>query len=144
MPWKSRKKNDKVYVLDAYAVLAFLEDETGGDIVNELLQSPGAQFYISAINLGEVFYILLRERGIKAAELVETELNQAHNIRVVDATRERAKMAGIFKSRGGISYADCFAAALAIEKAAPLITGDKEFNKVNDKVPIIWLNQKND
>ena len=133
-------------MLDSYAVLAFLEDEIGGEIVNQLLQSPGAQFYISAINMGEIFYILVRERGIKAAELVESELSQAHNIRVVEATWELAKMAALFKSSGGIgiSYADCFAAALAIEKDAPLITGDNEFKQVNDKLQIIWLNQKND
>lgn len=128
-------------MLDSYALLAFLEGEEGGDIVNDFLQSPGAQFYISAINMGEVFYIILRERGMAAAELVESELNQAHNIRVVDATWERAKMAGIFKSRGGISYADCFAAALALEKDAPLITGDKEFERVSDKIQIVWLKQ---
>ncbi|MDF9407974.1 type II toxin-antitoxin system VapC family toxin [Pelotomaculum isophthalicicum JI] len=134
-----RKKNDKVFVLDAYALLAFLEAEEGGDIVNEYLQGPGAQFYISAINLGEVFYIVLRERGMETAEIVESEVMQANNIRIVDVTWERAKLAGIFKSRGGISFADCFAAALALEKDAPLITGDKEFQKVTDKIKIIWL-----
>ncbi len=143
MSWKSRKRNDKVYVLDAHALLTFLEDEEGADIVKDFLQRPGIQFYVSAINMGEVFYIILRERGIEVAELVESEVNQAHNIRVVDATWERAKMAGIFKSKGGISYADCFAAALALEKDAPLITGDKEFERVSDKVEIVWLKQAN-
>ncbi|MCG9969611.1 type II toxin-antitoxin system VapC family toxin [Pelotomaculum terephthalicicum JT] len=139
MPWKSKKRDDKVFVLDAYALLAFLEAEEGGDIVNEYFKVSGALFYVSAINMGEVFYITLRERGMETAELVESELNQAHNIRVVDATWERAKLAGIFKSRGGISFADCFAAALAFEKDVPLITGDNEFKKVDDKVKIIWL-----
>jgi len=139
MPWKLRKKNDKVFVLDAYALLAFLEAEEGGDIVNDYLQNPGAQFYISSINLGEVFYIVLRERGMETAELVESEIIQANNIRIVDVTWERAKLAGVFKSRGGISFADCFAAALALEKDVPLITGDKEFQRVTDKIQIIWL-----
>jgi predicted nucleic acid-binding protein len=48
-------------------------------------------------------------------------------------------MAGELKARGGISYADCFAAALAIEKNAPLLTGDREFEQVADKVRIVWL-----
>lgn len=142
MPWKSKKKKNEVYVLDAYALLAFLEAEEGGEIVKEFLQSPGSQFFISAVNLGEVYYIVLRERGKEVAELVESELKQAKNIRVVDATWERAKMAGEFKSKGGISYADCFAAALAVEKDAPLLTGDKEFERVTDRVQIIWLKQK--
>ena len=142
MPWKSKKKKNEVYVLDAFALLAFLEAEEGGEIVKDFLQRPGAQFFISAVNLGEVYYIVLRERGKEIAELVESELRQAQNIRVVDATWERAKMAGEFKARGGISYADCFSAALALEKEAPLLTGDKEFDKVADKVQIIWLRQK--
>lgn len=142
MPWKSKKKKNEVYVLDAFALLAFLEAEEGGEIVKDFLQGPGAQFFISAVNLGEVYYIVFRERGKEIAELVESELRQAQNIRVVDVTWERAKMAGEFKARGGISYADCFSAALALEKDAPLLTGDKEFEKVTDKVQIIWLRQK--
>ena len=126
-------------MLDAYALMAFLEAEEGGERVKELLESPGTLFYINAVNLGETYYIILRERGEEAAKMVETELSLANNIRVVDATWERAKMAGEFKARGGISYADCFAAALAVEKDAPLITGDGEFERVADRVRIIWL-----
>lgn len=139
MPLKSEKRKNKVYVLDAYALLAFLEAEEGGQIVKEFLQTPGAQFLISVVNAGEVYYIVYRERGKKVAQLVENELHQSNNIRIIDATWERAKIAAELKARGGISYADCFAAALAIEKDAPLITGDKEFSIVADKVQVIWL-----
>ena len=111
-------------------------------MVKDLLDSPGARFYISAVNLGEVYYIILRERGMEVAKLVESELNLAHNIHVIDATWERAKMAGEFKARGGISYADCFAAALAVEKNAPLLTGDREFERIIDKIQIVWIKKK--
>ena len=136
---KSEKRKNELYVLDAHALLAFLEAEEGGQIVKEFLQTPGAQFFISVINAGEVYYIVYRERGKELAQLVENELAQANNIRIVDATWERAKIAAELKSRGGISYADCFAAALAIEKDAPIITGDKEFSIVADKVQVIWI-----
>ena len=139
MTWKSEKRKNDVYILDAYALLAFLEAEEGGEIVKEFLQTPGALFYISVVNFGEVYYIVYRERGKESAQLVENELKQSNNIRIIDATWERAKIAAELKSRGRISYADCFAAALAIEKEAPLITGDKEFSVVADKIQVIWL-----
>jgi len=70
---------------------------------------------------------------------VERDLRLSQHIHLVDAPWERAKMAGEFKARGGISYADCFAAALAAEKDIPLLTGDKEFEKVSDKIVINWI-----
>lgn len=139
MPQKLRKRRSKTYILDAYALLAFLEAEDGGEMVRDLLAAPGNRFYISAVNLGEAYYIILRERGSEAATRVEGELNLSPNIRVVAATWERAKAAAQLKARGGISYADCFAAALAMEKDAPLLTGDPEFERVADKIQIIWL-----
>lgn len=138
MPRKPRKTN-KVYVLDAYALLAFLEAEEGGETVKTLLLDPRNHFYISVINLGEVYYTLLRERNEETAKSVISEVNLASNIRVVNVTWERARMASEFKARGGISYADCFAAALAAEKDALLLTGDSEFERLTDKIKIIWL-----
>jgi PIN domain nuclease of toxin-antitoxin system len=139
MPRKLRKRKSKAYILDAYALLAFLEAEEGGEMVRDLLSAPGNRFYISAVNLGEVYYIVLRERGGEAAARVEGELKLAPNIRIEAANWERAKMAAKLKARGGISYADCFAAALAMEKNAPLLTGDPEFEQVSDVVQVIWL-----
>lgn len=139
MPRKLRKRKSEAYILDAYALLAFLEAEDGGEIVRDLLATPGNRFYISAVNLGEVYYIVLRERGGEAAARVEGELKLAPNIRIEAANWERAKMAAKLKARGGISYADCFAAALAMEKNAPLLTGDPEFEQVSDAVQVIWL-----
>jgi len=37
MLWKSQKRKNEVYILDAYALLAFLEAEKGGEIVKEFL-----------------------------------------------------------------------------------------------------------
>ncbi|WP_152948411.1 type II toxin-antitoxin system VapC family toxin [Desulfofundulus thermobenzoicus] len=136
------KKTGESYVLDAYALLAFLEAEEGGELVKKLLSDSKVRFFISAINLGEVYYTILRERGRASAENFEFELVQAKNIRIVDATWDRAKIAGEFKARGRISYADCFAAALALEKNAPLLTGDREFERVADKIKIVWLTEK--
>ncbi|MCC6210625.1 MAG: hypothetical protein IT513_06225 [Burkholderiales bacterium] len=38
-----------------------------------------------------------------------------------------------------MSYADCFAAALAKERKADLATGDKEFKQIEGEVSVRWL-----
>lgn len=38
-----------------------------------------------------------------------------------------------------MSYADCFAAALAKENRAELLTGDKEFEQLEGEIKIAWL-----
>ena len=58
---------------------------------------------------------------------------------IVDVDLELAARASWFRLRGGISYADCFAAALAHRDGVPLITGDPEFRSVEEAVRIAWL-----
>jgi predicted nucleic acid-binding protein len=45
----------------------------------------------------------------------------------------------VFKARGNISYADCFAAALAKGLGAEVLTGDKEFKVLEGEIGITWL-----
>ncbi len=49
------------------------------------------------------------------------------------------RVAAAYKTKGGISYADCFAAALAKHNKAALVTGDKEFKQLEDEISIVWL-----
>lgn len=116
MAGRSRRPAEERYVLDAYSLLAFLEGERGGEKVKSLLERARCRLYMSVVNLGEVYYILLRERGQEAAELVLAELHQAARVGLVGVTWERARAAAQIESRGDISYTDCFAAALAAEK----------------------------
>jgi ribonuclease VapC len=50
-----------------------------------------------------------------------------------------ARQAAIYKGKHKMAYADCFAAALAKQKNAELITGDPEFKAVEGEVKIGWL-----
>jgi predicted nucleic acid-binding protein len=52
---------------------------------------------------------------------------------------ELAKQAAIFKSSKKMSYADCFAAALAKHRRVELVTGDKEFRQFEGEVKILWI-----
>jgi len=47
--------------------------------------------------------------------------------------------AGDFKANHRISLADAFAAALAKEKKAELVTGDPEFKAMEKEIRIEWV-----
>lgn len=131
----------KAYVLDSWAVLAYLEDEPSGEAVANLLveaQENGQPVYLSVVNAGEVWYILAREVSEAEADKA-IEALQHLGIQFVDAVWPLARTAGTFKAKGKISYADCFAAALAVDRKADLVTGDKEFKQVEGPVKVHWV-----
>ncbi|MEY4200495.1 MAG: hypothetical protein RLZZ265_2235, partial [Verrucomicrobiota bacterium] len=50
-----------------------------------------------------------------------------------------ARLAAQFKATHKMSLADAFAAALAKEKKAELVTGDPEFKALEKEIKIHWL-----
>jgi predicted nucleic acid-binding protein len=94
---------------------------------------------MSSVNLGEVYYSIIREKGKDFADEVLDYILQSQ-IEVVFPTLQSTLQAAIFKSRGGASYADCYAAALAVESGLPVLTGDKEFKAFETQgVTVEWL-----
>lgn len=128
-------------VLDAYAVMAFFENESGADEVHSLIlkaEKDELQLYLSVINLGEVWYSIAREYSAKRADAVMREI-EAMSIEVVDADWPLTRQAAGFKAAGRLSYGDCFAAALASTRNADLVTGDKEFKSLEGQIKIHWV-----
>ncbi|HSV43781.1 MAG TPA: type II toxin-antitoxin system VapC family toxin [Candidatus Bathyarchaeia archaeon] len=128
-------------ILDAHGLMVFLEKEAGSDKVESLLVKAvetGEHLLMSTVNLGEVYYIVLRECGLKKAEEIERAA-MALPIDIVDVDWEIAKVAASIKASKKMSYADCFAAALARIHKGEVITGDKEFKTVEGEVKIFWL-----
>jgi ribonuclease VapC len=129
------------YVLDSYAILAYLEAEAGVDQVRtilELAQQGRATLYLCVANYGEVVYITEREQGLFAAQRVIAALDQLP-VSVVEADRKLTLAAAHVKAHHAISYADAFAVALAQGKQATVLTGDPEFRQVEKSVAIEWL-----
>lgn len=128
-------------VLDSYSLIAYLEGEAGADRMIELFRvarDSGRDLLLSVINWGEVYYVTLREAGRERAEQV-AHLISTLPIQVIPADLDLAKQAAEFKSGKKMSYADCFAAALAKVRKAELVTGDKEFRQVDGEVKILWI-----
>ena len=133
-----------VYVLDSYAILTLFEAEAGVDqveaILNDAVQN-NAHLYMSQINLGEILYIIERERGLSAAQRALATIEQLP-IELLEATRERILQAAHIKATARLSYADAFAVAAASEFNGSVLTGDPEFSEVENEIFVTWLPNK--
>ena len=134
-------RKPRALVFDSWAVLAYLGDEASSQEVADLIAGAHENripMYMSSINAGEVWYILAREISETEADKAVADL-VGLGIELVDANWPLARIAGGFKARHRMSYADCFAAALAKDRKADLITGDKEFKQIEGDVSVHWL-----
>jgi predicted nucleic acid-binding protein len=134
-------RKPKAIVLDSWAIMAYLEDEPSAEQIADIIadaHESNVPLMMTVINLGEVWYIIAREVSEAEAERSIVEL-QDLGIKLIDADWKLTREAAYFKSKYRMSYADCFAAALAKEKKAHLITGDKEFKQVEQEVSVMWV-----
>jgi len=129
----------KKKVLDSYALLAFLEKEGAYARIQDLLATEDAPVFMNAVNVGEVFYILSRQRGDRAAEYFLSVVLPGLPISVLDNSFDNVIAAARLKAKHALSFADCFAAATAIRENAVLVTGDPEFRKLGKAVTVEWI-----
>ena len=124
------------FVLDTYAIIGYLENESFSDRIQDLLTETkrgAAYLYFHAIHLGEVYYMTVREQNQSLADLAYSRI-KALPVKLVDRIHEELLLAATgLKARHPISYADSFAAALAMINNCPLLTGDPEFKSLEKK-----------
>jgi len=132
------------FVFDSYALIGYLENESFSDRIQHVLtqaKNRTALLYIHAIHIGEVYYITLREQGKSLADLAYARI-KALPISTIDRIDEELLLtAAGLNAKYPISYADSFAAALAMIKDCPLLTGDPEFTSLEKQgiIRIEWL-----
>ena len=134
-------RKPKAYVLDTWAVIAYLEDEPSAQQIADLIATAHEEsipVYMTVVNVGEVWYTIAREVSEADANSSVKELRDLR-IQFVDADWELTQEAARFKSQHKMSYADCYAAALAKTKKADLVTGDSEFKILEDQIRIQWV-----
>ncbi len=134
-------KLPKAIVFDSWAIMAYLQDERAGEQVADMIadaKEQGIPMLMSVINAGEIWYTVTRRRSEHDADQALRWVREI-GIDLADATIELTRAAAKFKAKGGISYADCFAAALAKHNQAALITGDREFQQLENEIEIVWL-----
>lgn len=130
-----------VKVLDACALMVYLEKEAGYEKIKELFvkAAESAKFLLmTTVNWGEVFYILIRDCGFEEAEKVQRAI-ETFPIEFVPDDLTLTKQAAIYKATKKLPYMDCFAAALAKLRKGEVITGDKEFKVLENEIKISWI-----
>ena len=117
-------------VFDSYAFIALFRNESGGEFVNEQLlkiSNGEAKGYMASVNLGEVYYMMVRKNNPIAADSAIRDILHLP-VEIFEPDINFCLQSAKLKSKYKFSYADAFAGALTISKKATLITGDKEFD----------------
>jgi len=128
-------------LFDSIAMLRFFYQETGAETVRDLLKettNSDVPRLISAINVGELIYIIQRRSG-ETAKLQMLVNLKSLGFTILPCPNELIFRAAELKARFPMSYADTFAVASAIEHHATLVTGDPEFRQVEHLVKILWV-----
>lgn len=134
----------KRFVIDACALIAYLNGEPGSDVFDDLLRQSRngeAELYASSINIYEVYYDCLR-RDTQTAQQLLDDLYCLPMTIMETIDRNLMQAAGIFKTKYRVSLADSIALALAQQLDVRLVSTDHhEFDSI-DKAGIIqfmWL-----
>src|SRR5207253_2892621 len=109
-----------------------------GEVEKLLLKAESGtpKLLMSVVNWGEIYYSILRGASQEIAEAKAHEIAgmQIELVPVDARDLELVRQAAVFKATKKMSYADCFAAALAKTKNAELVTGDSEFKVVESEL----------
>lgn len=113
-------------VFDACALIAFLRDEPGAEVVQSLLdRNPGSN-YVHALNLCEVYYDFWRASHQEAAESAVDDLLaigiQERNDLDSEFWREVGRVKAVHRR---VSLADCCALTLSKRLGAALASADR-------------------
>jgi predicted nucleic acid-binding protein len=128
-------------LFDSFAMLRFFYREPGAERVRALLIEAGkndSTCLISAINVGELIYIIRRRSGEVAKLQMLVKLSSL-GFTILPCPNDLIFRAAELKARFAMSYTDTFAVASAIEHNATLVTGDPEFRQVEQLVKILWV-----
>ena len=133
------------YILDACALIAYLNDEDGAETVENIFHQTSnrqASVLMGTVNLLEVYYGTLREAGAYKANEVLKECRSLP-IEIINGISDDVfKEAGRVKASYRISLADSLALGLALATGDFLLTADHhEFDVIEGKEPIkfVWI-----
>jgi predicted nucleic acid-binding protein len=130
----------RIYVLDASALLHFIDDDSGAARVERLIKDARdtTPLLISLVNWGEVFYHQWQERGEETARRTMSNLARLP-LDLIAVDLAQIMKAGELKAVHKIPYVDCIAAALAVVRQATLVTSDRDFDKLGRQFPVLWV-----
>ena len=130
------------HCLDACAVIAYLRQESGAEVLKEIIERPNSFLAMHVCNLGEVYYDFFRDDGLAAAQTAWANALVLPLALHRDTDDVFIQRVGVIKVAERVSFADAFALALAERLLVPLISTDHhEFDAVERKghLRFLWL-----
>ena len=97
--------NIPAFVLDSFAILSYFQAEAGGEFVRQLFESARdgkIVLHSSLVNVGEMYYLVGREKSKSQAEEMLKDLRELP-VTLQAATEERILSAARIKSDNPIS-----------------------------------------
>ena len=134
-----------IYVLDACALLTYLNDEPGSEIVDDLFKKAmdgKITIYINIINLVEVYYVFIRSLGREKAAVIIEKIISGPICVVSSVSEEVFQESSRLKASYKCSIADAIGLATAIVLAGHFVTSDHhELEAVEKKetISFLWL-----
>ena len=121
--------------------MAYLKGEPSVTRIIDIIADAhdrGDSLLMSVVNVGEVWYTIASRANSESADSA-IKIIRSLGIEFIEVDWPTTQIAARYKALGGISYADCFAAALAKNHKATLLTGDREFQQLENEIEIVWL-----
>ncbi len=135
--------NPGIFVVDAWPVLEwYRRREPASQLFERFLTRAAVDnstLLMSRMNYGEIRY---KAREYFSSDAVETLLREiASLVELISVDDDLIVEAADLKFRYKCSYADGFAAALAVRNGAALVTGDPDFLKLQSAgvLRLVWL-----
>ena len=126
----------KALVIDTSAIIAEIKGEAGAEAVKQFMAvPPEGGFFMHAVNVCEVAYHLIRFGLI---ESIAYDLATPEGVTIIDDIRPVLwKRAASLKAQyENLALGDCIAIALAESLDADVLTGDRDFQKVDTNIDI--------
>jgi predicted nucleic acid-binding protein len=131
----------KTRVLDSWPILEWIkEKQPVTNIVDNLLaeaESGVARLFMSAINVGEVYYYVRKYHSEMLAESWRA-YSGTLPLTIEVPTANGIWDAALLKAKYPIAYAVAFAAAMAQKHRCALVTGDPDFRLIPD-LELDWI-----
>ena len=113
-----------IYILDSSAMVAFLNGETGADVVERILTDKSNDCFAHAINLCEFYYDAIRAVDEKYAQASLTALSAANVVERNDFDTDFWKEVARLKATHKASLADFCGIVLTNKLGGTFLTAD--------------------
>ena len=113
------------YFFDTYAIVEIIRENKNYEKYKE------EEIVTSILNVGELYYLLLREEGEKTADSWHQKLKQTAMLVDVDIIIKAMKFRFDNKSKK-FSFIDCVGYVIAKDKGLKFLSGDKAFENVDN------------